>query len=213
VRLGRGIAWMGVIVLVELVARAIVYGMAPSAGEASRALGGHLGGPGFVATLLVAMGLGALISTGLVWMASMGVRERWALAEQRLEGSPPRVRVGLLLRRTLALTLVGWLTFAGIETVIHMREGLGFHGIECLIGPVHRNALPVIGGLALLASALTAAAALVLAWMRRTVGRLVAPRAVVRRRLTVSGSVFSSVSRRAPLVLAAAPRGPPLVVA
>ena len=55
--------------------------MAPSAGETSRELAGHLGGPGFVAVLLVAVGLGALLSVGLVWLASMGVRERWALAD------------------------------------------------------------------------------------------------------------------------------------
>ena len=210
-RLRRSALWLGVVVLLELVARAVVYGMARSPEQAASSLDGRLGGPGFAITLLVALGLGAALSVMLVWMASMGVRERWALAEERPLGPPPRVAARRLVLRAVALTLLGWLTFAGIETVIHLRAGLGFHGLECLIGPVHRNALPVIGGLALLASALAAVAGLVLAWMRRTVGRLVTPRVAVRRRVLLSSFPVVSSRRRAPLVLATAPRGPPLV--
>lgn len=211
-RLRRGLRWLALVVVLELVARAVVYGMAPSASATSRDLGGHLGGPGFVAVLLVAVGVGALLSTGLVWLASLGVRERWALADDRPAGGPPRIPVAPMLLRALGLTLVGWLTFAAIETSIHLHEGLGFHGLECLVGPVHRNALPVIGGLALLASALASAATLVLAWMRRTVGRLVRPRPVARARYAVARFAFVAVPRRAPLLRGAPPRGPPLPV-
>jgi hypothetical protein len=176
----RGFAWLGVIALLELAARWVVYGMAPSSAERAGSLGGQLGGPGFTAVLLVALGVGAALSTALVWLASLGVRERWQLSDARAPGGPPRIAPGPLLKRAVALTLVGWLVFAAVESLIHMQAGMGFHGLECLIGPVHRNALPVIGGLALLASALVSAAGLVLAWMRRTVGRLVSPRAVAR---------------------------------
>src|SRR4051812_48996995 len=142
--LRRAGLWLGVVALIELVARALVYGMAPSA--TARALDGELGGPSFAITLVVALGLGAALSTILVWFASVGVRERWTLAAERPAGAPPRVRLGRLLGRAAVLTVVGWLTFAAIETCVHLHAGMGFHGLECLVGPVHRNALPVIGG-------------------------------------------------------------------
>lgn len=208
----RALGWLGVVVLIELVARAIVYGLAPSAAEASRDLGGRLGGPGFTATLLVAVGLGAVLGSGLVWLASLGVRERWELATERPVGPAPRVGWLRLLRRALALTVVGWLAFAAIETTIHLQAGLGFHGLECLVGPVHRNALPVIGGIALLAACLTAAAGLVLGWMRRTVGRFVRPRPQARRSLSLTRLAVLTAPRRTALALGAPPRGPPLPV-
>lgn len=207
----RALGWLGVVALLELVARAVVYGLAPSPTEAARELHGHLGGPSFAATLVVALTVGALLATVLVALASLGVRERWELAEERLAGAAPRVAVGRLLRRAAVLTLVGWLTFATIETLLHLNAGLGFHGLECLIGPVHRNALPVIGGLALLASAVVAAAGLVLTWMRRTVRAFGAVRPVATPTFAVRRFSFVSIARRAPLVLAAAPRGPPRI--
>lgn len=209
----RALGWLAFVVVLEFVTRAVVYGMAPSAGEASRTLGGHLGGPGFVLVLLVAVGLGAVLSVGVVWLASMGVRERWALAERRPAGAPPRIAPRPLLVRALVLTLVGWLSFAAIETFIHYREGLGFHGLECLVGPVHRNALPVVAGIGLVASALLSVAGLVLAWMRRVTGRLVAPRPASSERHPLALFSVVSVPRRAPLRRGTPARGPPLVVA
>lgn len=210
--LRRAAGWLVVVAMLELVARAVVYGMAPSAAESSRDLAGQLGGPGFTATLLVAGGLGALGAVLLVWLASFGVRERWALADDRPRGGPPRIAAGRLLVRAAALTLAGWVTFAAIETLIHLEQGLGFHGLECLAGPVHRNALPVIFGLALVVSALRSVAALVLAWMRRTMGRLVGPRLASRPRLGVTRLIPLSIARRAPLLRGTPARGPPLYV-
>jgi hypothetical protein len=211
-RARRAFGWLGVVVLLELVVRSVVYGMAPSATVTARALGGDLGGPGFVAVLLVAGAIGAIASICLVWLASLGVRERWALAEDRPPGGPPRIELRPLLVRALALTLVGWLTFAGIETVVHLRAGLGFHGLECLVGPVHRNALPVVGAFALLASALASAAAHVAAWMRRTVGGFARPRATGRPRPSLTTRSSVTIARRAPLLRGVPPRGPPLPV-
>jgi hypothetical protein len=200
---------VALVALLELVVRSVVYGMAHDPLRA----GDRLGGPGFTAVLLVALGIGAVLATGLVWIASLGVRERWALAEDRPRGGPPRIALRPLLVRALALTLVGWLVFAGVETLVHLQAGLGFHGLECLVGPGHRNALPVVGGLALIASALVAAGRLWLAWMRRTVGRFVAPRALPRARRAVQSLTFSVVPGRAPLIAGASPRGPPWCVA
>jgi hypothetical protein len=211
--LRRGLAWLAFLVVLELVARAVVYGMAPTAGVASRELGGKLGGPGFVAVLLVAVGLALVLTVALVWLATMGVRERWALSDRPREGAPPRIAAGPLAVRALVLTLVGWLTFAAIETLLHLHEGLGFHGVECLVGPVHRNALPVVAALALLASAAVEVARMVLAWTRRSMGRLVRPRAAGRPSCATATSRFASAPRRAPLLRGTPVRGPPAVAA
>lgn len=207
--LRRVLGWVAVIALLELVVRAAVYGMANDVTGA----GQRLGGPGFVAVLLVALSLGALVSVGMVWLAGMGIRERWALAERRPEGDAPRIALRPMLRRAAALTLAGWLVFAAVETWIHWRAGMGFHGLECLVGPGHRNALPVVGGLALVVSALLSVAALVLTWMRRTVAAFAVPRARHAIPRAARLIAFSTRSRRTPSLTAAAPRGPPCVVA
>ena len=213
-RLRRAATWLGPVVVLELVARAVVYGLAPPGSRQAAAMGEQLGGPGFVAVLAVAAGLGIALSTGLVWLASVGVRERWELAEQRPDGPAPRVDLSRLLRRALVLTLVGWLTFAAVESIVHLEAGLGFHGLRCLIGPVHRNALPVIGGLSLVVSALVSAGRLVLAWMRRTVARFVPrPPAARRRPAPAALSVLLVAARRAPLLRGTPVRGPPALVA
>ena len=31
-----------------------------------------------------------------------------------------------------------------LESTIHWREGLGWHGLHCLLGPVHRDAIPIL---------------------------------------------------------------------
>jgi len=50
------------------------------------------------------------VSTILVWAASFGVRERWALADDRPRGGPPRIAARRLVVRAVVLTIVGWLT-------------------------------------------------------------------------------------------------------
>lgn len=209
----RAVGWLALLALLELCARALVYGLAPSETARMTALRGDLGGPGFVTVLLVALGLGAVGSVLLVWLASLGVRERWALAEERLAGGPPRIALRPLLLRAAALTLAGWLVFAGVESMIHLQAGLGFHGLSCLVGPVHRNALPVIGGLAVVASAALAAAGHVIAWMRRTVGGLAVPRAAGLRHVA-AGVLAPLLAPRSPRRYALpAPRGPPRLAA
>jgi hypothetical protein len=83
----------------------------------------------------------------------------------------------------------GCLAFAALESYVHWRAGMGFHGLHCLTGPVHRNVLPIIPSLALLAAALRGALQHVLAWMRRTIARLrVRPPAVSHTPLVRSGA-------------------------
>jgi hypothetical protein len=70
-----------------------------------------------------------------------------------------------------------------LEAYLHWRAGLGWHGLHCLVGPVHRNLLPFEAALSLCAAALVAAAQHVLGWMRRTFARLrtVPPRLAASR--------------------------------
>jgi hypothetical protein len=211
-RLGRALGWLGLVVVLVLSARAVVYGMAPTATQMSRELGGRLGGPGFAATLVIAVSISGALTAIVLWLASLGVRERWELAEHRPDGPRPGIALGRLALRALTLTLVGWLAFAGVESAVHLHEGLGFHGLDCLVGPVHRNALPVVCALALLASGLLGAAELVLAWRRRTVSRLETPRPRTRQSFTLTNFTFLGTDRRPPLFVSAPSRGPPLPV-
>jgi hypothetical protein len=64
--------------------------------------------------------------------------------------------------------------FAYLESFIHWRPGLGWHGLHCLVGPVHRNAIPVLGALSLVAAALAGAIEHIVAWMRRAIARFAA---------------------------------------
>ena len=82
------------------------------------------------------------------------------------------LRLGRLLVRALVLFLATSLGFALFESWQHWRAGLGWHGLLRLTGPVHRNALPILAALSLVAAALAAALEHVLAWMRRTIARL-----------------------------------------
>ena len=68
------------------------------------------------------------------------------------------------------------LTFALVESFIHWHAGLGWHGIHCLIGPVHRDAIPLLAGLSLAAAAILRAGSHLLAWMRRIIRATHRPR-------------------------------------
>jgi hypothetical protein len=94
------------------------------------------------------------------------------------------------------------------ESYLHWRAGIGFHGLSCLVGPVHRNAIPLLVALALTAAALVEAGSHVYAWMRAVV------RELRRRRVTASPPLYAPAWR---VLLAARPalsrprsRAPPL---
>jgi hypothetical protein len=98
--------------------------------------------------------------------------------------------------------------FAYLESTIHWREGLGWHGLHCLTGQVHRNAIPILGALSLVTAALAAALEHVVAWMRRTLASIAGPR-------RIAGIVVLAEPHSATLLPAAAfaaplgARGPP----
>jgi hypothetical protein len=165
----RPLAWLAVGALVVLGARSIVYALSPSPLAAE--LSHRAGGPGLPAIALVSVSLALAVSAAVVWFAALGVRER-RLLETRPVIADSRLRLGLVPARALALWVLTMPAFALLESYIHWRQGLGWHGLHCLTGPVHRDAIPVLGAFSLVAAALATAFEHVIAWMRRTLASL-----------------------------------------
>ncbi|HSC51208.1 MAG TPA: hypothetical protein VLD16_13170 [Gaiellaceae bacterium] len=192
----------GTVALLVLVARWLAYALAPS--PLARALEHRAGGPSLVTVTLVSLGVAALGSTAVVWLAALGVRERARLRPERVA---PTLRLRRTALRAAALYVTSCLAFATFESYLHWRAGLGFHGLSCLVGPVHRNALPLLAALALLAAALAEAAGHLLAWARAVA------RELRRRRLApVAFAFFAPCLSPAPALVPLRPRsrGPPL---
>jgi hypothetical protein len=165
-RLLRALAWVAAGALVVLGARTLAYGLSPS--PLAAAFQHRAGGPVVPFAAVGALGVCIVVAVAIVWLAALGVRER-ALVE---DAPAPRLRLGRLVLRAVLLFAATSLAFAFFESYLHWRAGLGWHGLRCLTGPVHRDAIPILGGLSLVAAALAAALEHVLAWMRRTISQL-----------------------------------------
>jgi hypothetical protein len=187
------LVWLIAAVLVTLLGRTVAYATAPS--PMAQLYARKVGGPTLSEIALVALTLGASIAIAICWLAALGVRER-RLVEPRIVSSPPsQFRPERIVLHALVLWSVSSFVAGMLEAYIHWRAGLGWHGLHCLVGPVHRDLLPIIGALSLVATAVIAAAEHVFAWMRRTF-------ALLRRR-----SIRSVVLRAIPLpVESQAPR-------
>jgi hypothetical protein len=156
------------VILVVLVARWLAYATEP--GASARFLEHRAGGPAVPALALVALAICAVIAVTGCWLVAVGVRER-ALIVRREAPSFAVVRTAVTaLFLTLATCFLGGM----FEAYLHWRAGLGWHGLHCLVGPVHRDLIPFEAGLSLVAAALIAAASHVAAWMRSTFARLAA---------------------------------------
>ena len=161
--------WLAVGTAVVLVARWIAYELAPS--PLAMALQGRAGGPRLLVVAGVALGLALAAGLAIVGLVALAVRERGLL-----ESRPwPRLRLARLVVRALVLWAATCLGFALLESTIHWSQGLGWHGLHCLVGPVHADAVPVLLALSLVAAAIVAAAEHVLAWLRRTLELLDSP--------------------------------------
>src|SRR5207253_9517164 len=166
----RALTWATACALVVLAARTLVYQLAPRPRLVGTTLEQAVGGPGLVVTAIVAL-LGALaIGATIVWLAALGVRERHMLAGGP---TPEPIRPVRVLGSAFLLFAASCGVFDALESYLHWRAGLGFHGLHCLVGPVHRDALPLLGALSLVGSAFVAAATHVLRWLRRTLQGLV----------------------------------------
>jgi hypothetical protein len=202
----RRLHWPLVAALVLLAGRALAYALVPSPTPLSAELARNVGGPRLLVTTLVALGAALAVASALLWVAGLAVRERHLLSG--LAQAPPPLRPLRVLRAALLLWIATSLAFASLESYVHWRAGLGLHGLHCLTGPVHRNALPLLGALSLLAAAVEAAVRHLLRWMRRTIAALRA-RPRLHRHPARPTRLRSDVPLRTLLRGAGGPRGPP----
>jgi len=204
-RAARPFVWLGVLTLLVLVARSLAYALSTPTDLSGR-LEGSAGGPRLVVVTLTSLGLAVALSGAVVWIAALGVRERCRLRPERRS---PRLQLRRLALRGLALWAGSSLAFALLESYLHWRAGIGFHGLFCLLGPVHRNVVPLLAALALVAASLAEAAQHLLAWMRATVRELLRSRLAATRPLVFAPSprVIPALAR---LAQRPRPRAPPL---
>lgn len=184
-RILQSAVWLAAAVIVTLLARAVAYAVVPS--PTARLLEQRGGGPALPVLTLVTLGLGVGLAVAICSLAAFGVKERASLESR----AAPRFRLGRLLLAALALALVTSLLGGLFEAYIHWRAGLGWHGLHCVVGPVHRDLIPIATGLSFVAAAAIEAGSLVLAWMRRTIAslRLAARRVLAPSLLPLPASI------------------------
>ena len=168
----RVLAWLMTVVLMVLVARWLAYALAQPSPFSNR-FANSAGGPSLVLVSVVTLALAGAISVAVLWLAALGVRERARLRPDRV---PPRLRLRRFALNVVGLYAASAFSFAMFESYLHWRAGIGFHGLSCLVGPVHRNAIPLLAALALLASALAEAVLHLVGWMRAAARELLRPR-------------------------------------
>jgi hypothetical protein len=198
-------AWLGTVALMVLAARWLAYALAQPSPLANR-FAHSAGGPSLVRVSVVTLALAAAISITVLWLAALGVRERARLRPNR---DPPRLRFRRFALNVLGLYAASAFSFAMFESYLHWRAGIGFHGLSCLVGPVHRNAIPLLAALAVVAAALTEAGLHLIAWMRAAARELLRPRLFVLPVQRLAGRPLLSLSSSR-VALSARPRAPPL---
>jgi hypothetical protein len=202
----RLLAWVGTVVLMVLAARWLAYALAQPSPLANR-FQSSAGGPPLVLVSTVTLALAAAISVAVLWLAALGVRERARLRPDRI---PPRLRLRRFGLDAVGLYAASSIAFASFESYLHWRAGLGFHGLSCLVGPVHRNAIPLLAALALVAAALTEAVLHLVGWMRAAARELLRPRLFLLPARSPAGLRFVSLNpSRVPR--RARSRAPPLL--
>jgi hypothetical protein len=200
----RTLGWTAVVAVVVLVARTLAYSLAPD--PRAEALGSVTGGPRPVVVAAIALLLAAIFAGAVLWLSALGVRERHRL---RARGDAPRLALARMLVRVGGVSATATVAFTALESAIHAHEGLGFHGVHCLVGPVHENALPLIAALSLVAAAIVEAVRHTLAFGRRVVAAQPPRCRVPRTPRLVSLPAPVAGSRGFALVAAPAGRGPP----
>jgi hypothetical protein len=165
-RVVKALYWIVAATLVVLLTRTIAYAIAPS--PAARVLQHRAGGPALPVLTLVALALGGSLAIAICWLAAFGVRERALLERRMVAESAPRFRPVRTFAFAVALAVITSVAGGFFEAYLHWRAGLGWHGVQCVLGPVHRDLLPIATALSFVAAALIAAAEHVAAWIRRT---------------------------------------------
>ena len=185
----RFVVGAAAVALVVLAARSLAYAVEP--GASARFLSHRAGGPALPFVALATLALALALAVGICWLAAPAVRER-ALIERR---EPQSFAVARTLALAAALTVASSLAGGLLEAYIHWRAGLGWHGLHCVLGPVHRDLLPFEAGLSTLAAAFIAACVHVARWLRRTFARLAAqlpvlPHVCVPRRVATQAALL-----------------------
>jgi hypothetical protein len=162
----KPLSWVVAATLAVLLTRSIAYAIAPSSG--ARLLEHRAGGPALPVLTLVALALGGSLAVAICWLAAFGVRERALLEQRTLAESAPRLRPARTFASAIALAVTTSVAGGLFEAYLHWRAGLGWHGVQCVFGPVHRDLLPIATAFSFVAAALLAAVEHVAAWMRRT---------------------------------------------
>ena len=173
------LGWGAAAGLVVLVARALAYALAPQPGLVPGGLERAAGGPRLALVCACTLALAVGLAAAIVGIAALAVRERLALERARVL-EPPRLRPARAAVRFVLLFAVTSSAFALLESFLHWRAGLGWHGLHCLVGPVHRDAIPLLAGLSLVAVAAGEAIGHLLGWARRLIARL-QPQLLARR--------------------------------
>jgi hypothetical protein len=186
----RVVAWLGIVVLMVLAARWLAYALAQPSPLANR-FEASAGGPSLVLVSFVSLALAAAVAVTVLWLAALGVRERQRLQPERV---PPRLRLRRLALNAVGLYATSALSFAMFESYLHWRAGLGFHGLSCLVGPVHRNAIPLLAALALVAAALIETVLHLVGWMRAAARELLRPRLFLLPARPAAGLRLSSLN-------------------
>jgi len=202
----KPLPWIVATTLVVLLTRSIAYAVVP--GSAVRVLEHRVGGPALPVLTLVALALGGSLAVAISWLAAFGVRERALLERRTLAGSAPRFRPARTFAFAIALAVITSVAGGLFEACLHWRAGLGWHGVQCVFGPVHRDLVPIATALSFVAAALLAAAEHVGAWMRRTFASL---RALPLRllRAAIGSGLLVDVRRVSFHGNAGRPRAPP----
>jgi hypothetical protein len=167
----RVAAWTVVAAAIVLVTRTVVYALAP--GPLAASFEHRAGGPGVGVVSAVVLGGAFALASATLLLAALGVRVRAEL-EARPPVAVPRLRLAAAGVRACSLFATTSIAFALFESYVHWRAGLGWHGLVCLTGPVHRNAIPILAALSLLAAAAACALEHVREWLRREVAALAA---------------------------------------
>jgi hypothetical protein len=164
--MGKALIGGAATTIVVLLARSLAYAAMPA--PEARMLAQRAGGPAVPVVALVALALAAALAIAICWLAAVAVRERALLKRRPAEPFAAGRALALAAVLAVASTVAGGL----LEAYLHWRAGLGWHGLHCLVGPVHRDLIPFETGLSLVAAAIIAAGRHVVAWMRRTFARL-----------------------------------------
>ena len=155
-RMKKVLVWVATATLVILLARTIAYALQP--GFTARLLEQQAGGPAFPALVLVTLTLGAAFAVGVCSLAALGVRERVLLERRILVAPLPQIRADRVLAQAFVLAVLTSLAGGLFDAYLHWRAGVGWHGLHCLVGPVHRNLIPIESALSLVAAAVLEAA-------------------------------------------------------